>query len=146
MSGKKPRQVLKAGPGGLLDVEFIAQAGSLKWGKKYEFDASNTSRALLKMSEKGLLPNSAVESLVEGYAFLRDLENRLLLLGREGANGIPEDSEMLLWLLGCLNRYGNPPPPNGPWNERTLREAEAGIRSRNREIFETFFATVFPMD
>ncbi|MCA9427258.1 MAG: hypothetical protein KC994_19415, partial [Candidatus Omnitrophica bacterium] len=57
---EKPKQILKAGPGGLLDVEFIAQTASLKWGKAHGIDSSNTCETLHRLAEKGLLPKSDV--------------------------------------------------------------------------------------
>lgn len=140
---EKPKQTLKAGPGGLLDVEFIAQTATLLAGPEGAVRSPNTLAALSEASRCGILAPTQVQELSSGYLLLREIENRLYLMGKEGAIGIPEDEETLDWLVGCMNLPlgKNSPPPL--WTTESLTEKERETRRRNREIFEELFVNRF---
>lgn len=144
---QKPKQKLKAGPGGLLDVEFIAQAGQLRWGAENpELRTPNTCEAISRYTAKGLLDPKESEELIGAYRFLRDIENRLSLLGKSGAAGIPSDEETTHRLVGCLNLAGRGGDDNGlplEWSPERLIQEDRDRRRRVREIFEACFENHF---
>ena len=67
---------LKLGPGGIREVEFIAQAHQLIWGGNNE---KLRERRLLKvlgvMADERLLPLEEIDRLKEAYVFLRNSEH-----------------------------------------------------------------------
>jgi len=144
---EKPKQALKAGPGGLLDVEFIAQTGQLRWGAADpSLRSSNTCDSVDRFTRMGLIPETVGRTLCHSYLFLREIENRLSLLGKPGANGLPEDEESLEHLVGCLNHAAKrrtQGEDRKPWTCDSLVEAEGNARGRVREIFEELFEKGF---
>ncbi len=69
---------LKLGPGGIREVEFIAQAHQLIWGGNNE---KLRERRLLEvlgvMAEEQLLPVEEIDQLKEAYVFLRNSEHAI---------------------------------------------------------------------
>ena len=87
-------QHVKLGPGGIREIEFVAQALQLvRGGRDAELTARATLRVLDLLSQKSLLPQSAARELAEGYVFLRDLEHRLQYLDDAQRHDLPEDVE-----------------------------------------------------
>jgi glutamate-ammonia-ligase adenylyltransferase len=144
---EKSKQILKAGPGGLLDVEFIAQAGQLRWGvEDPELRTPNTCEAISRYAERGLIDPKESIALLEAYRFLRDTENRLSLLEKPGAAGIPKDEETVNRLVGCLNLAARCAPESeeaAEWSPERLIQEDRGHRRRVREIFEALFQNYF---
>jgi glutamate-ammonia-ligase adenylyltransferase len=69
---------IKLGPGGIREIEFIAQALQLvRGGREPALRVRGTQAALVAIGARGLLPESAVAALREAYVFLRRLEHRL---------------------------------------------------------------------
>ena len=69
---------IKLGPGGIREVEFIAQALQLvRGGRERELQARGTLPALEVIADRGLLPNEIVTELRRAYDFLRNVEHRL---------------------------------------------------------------------
>ncbi len=66
------RIALKTGPGGLMDVEFLATGGLLECGARPETLPLAAIPAMLRVCAAG----AAVESLARDYAFLRKVEAR----------------------------------------------------------------------
>ncbi|MFQ5458278.1 MAG: bifunctional [glutamate--ammonia ligase]-adenylyl-L-tyrosine phosphorylase/[glutamate--ammonia-ligase] adenylyltransferase, partial [Myxococcota bacterium] len=80
---EKPGQYnVKTGRGGLVDVEFIAQALQLEHGRgKPGIQVQNTLAALAALREAGCIPPEEGSDLAEGYRFLRTLESYEKALG-----------------------------------------------------------------
>jgi len=144
---EKSSESLKAGPGGLLDIEFITQAGGLRWGAEMEEVRSTiTYRALENLGKAGALTAMEVVTLRESYLFLRDIENRLILLGKPGARGLPKDRDELGHLFRCLLSAGNQAAvPEGAVLDGPggLVEFERETRKRVRKIFNEVFERGF---
>jgi glutamate-ammonia-ligase adenylyltransferase len=69
---------VKLGPGGIREIEFIAQALQLvRGGRDPELTARPTLAVLDLLGRKRLLPAEAVAELSEAYVFLRNVEHRL---------------------------------------------------------------------
>jgi len=77
----------KTGSGGLIDVEFIAQATCLERGWR----ETNTSRVLERIRTEQVLPPGSAEELIESYRQLRRLECILRRWSFEGEAVLPVD-------------------------------------------------------
>jgi glutamate-ammonia-ligase adenylyltransferase len=85
---------VKLGPGGIREVEFVAQALQLiRGGRDPELRARPTLQVLGSLGKKNLLPETAVEELSQAYVFLRRLEHRLQYLDDAQRHDLPEDAE-----------------------------------------------------
>jgi len=80
---------IKTGRGGMVDVEFVTQYLQLLHAGKIELLRSqNTVNLLETMVKVGVLPQQDAELLINGYKFLRRLENRLRLLYDQSINDL----------------------------------------------------------
>jgi [glutamine synthetase] adenylyltransferase / [glutamine synthetase]-adenylyl-L-tyrosine phosphorylase len=85
---------VKLGPGGIREIEFVAQALQLvRGGRDPELTARPTLEVLNKLSLKRHLPASAAHELSEAYAFLRRVEHRLQYLDDAQRHDLPQDAE-----------------------------------------------------
>jgi [glutamine synthetase] adenylyltransferase / [glutamine synthetase]-adenylyl-L-tyrosine phosphorylase len=85
---------VKLGPGGIREVEFVAQALQLiRGGRDAELTAKPTLEVLQKLKAKNLLPEAAVKDLGEAYVFLRHVEHRLQYLDDAQRHDLPEEGE-----------------------------------------------------
>ena len=84
---------VKLGPGGIREIEFIAQAFQLiRGGRDAELQVRPTLEVLALLQKKGLLPVEAVTELGAAYDFLRRLEHRLQYLDDAQTHELPADS------------------------------------------------------
>ena len=85
---------VKLGPGGIREVEFVAQALQLvRGGRDAELTIRPTLEVLSLLAGKGLLPETAALELSDAYAFLRNVEHRLQYLDDAQRHDLPEDAE-----------------------------------------------------
>jgi glutamate-ammonia-ligase adenylyltransferase len=85
---------VKLGPGGIREIEFIAQALQLiRGGRDPELTARPTLQVLDLLSSKKVLPEPAKEELASAYLFLRRVEHRLQYLDDAQRHDLPEDAE-----------------------------------------------------
>ncbi len=69
---------IKLGPGGIREIEFMAQVFQLiRGGRDAALQIRPTLKVLQLLVERRLLPPDSVGELAEAYAFLRRLEHRL---------------------------------------------------------------------
>ena len=84
---------VKLGPGGIREIEFIAQALQLvRGGREPGLRARGTLPALDAIAERGLLPDEAIAALRSAYVFLRNLEHRLQYRDDRQTQMLPADS------------------------------------------------------
>ena len=84
---------VKLGPGGIREIEFIAQAFQLiRGGRDAELQARPTLEVLVLLQKKGLLSAEAVAELRTAYDFLRRLEHRLQYLDDAQTHELPAGS------------------------------------------------------
>jgi len=84
---------VKLGPGGIREVEFVAQALQLiRGGRDPELTARPTLDVLSILSGKQLLPQPAALELAAAYRFLRNVEHRLQYLDDAQRHDLPEDA------------------------------------------------------
>ena len=85
---------IKLGPGGIREVEFIAQVFQLiRGGRDKSLQLRSTRATLNRLAELRLLEPAAVEELQEAYAFLRNLEHRLQYLDDQQTQTLPTSEE-----------------------------------------------------
>jgi glutamate-ammonia-ligase adenylyltransferase len=81
---------VKLGPGGIREIEFIAQALQLvRGGRDAELTARPTLLTLDVLFRKRLLPEKAKLELAEAYVFLRNVEHRLQYLDDAQTHELP---------------------------------------------------------
>jgi glutamate-ammonia-ligase adenylyltransferase len=84
---------IKLGPGGIREIEFIAQVFQLiRGGRDPELRKQPTLAALPLLAERNLLPGATVDELTAAYRFLRNLEHRLQYLDDQQTH-VPPQSE-----------------------------------------------------
>jgi len=85
---------VKLGPGGIREIEFIAQALQLiRGGREPSLAVRPTLTALARLAERRLLPEAAARELADAYVFLRRVEHRLQYLDDRQTHTLPEDPE-----------------------------------------------------
>jgi len=85
---------IKLGPGGIREIEFIAQVYQLiRGGRDAELRKPPTLVMLPLLAKRNLLPAAAVAELTAAYAFLRNLEHRLQYLDDQQTH-VPPQSEV----------------------------------------------------
>ena len=85
---------VKLGPGGIREIEFVAQALQLvRGGRDPALTVRPTLEVLRLLGERHLLPAAAVEELCAAYRFLRNVEHRLQYLDDAQRHALPQDAE-----------------------------------------------------
>jgi glutamate-ammonia-ligase adenylyltransferase len=85
---------IKLGPGGIREIEFVAQAFQLiRGGRDPALQVRPTLAVLALLAQRKLLPASAVQELSAAYVFLRNLEHRLQYLDDAQTHKLPERDE-----------------------------------------------------
>ena len=127
--GAKPTN-LKRGPGGVVDIEFLAQALQLlHGGAEPRLRTTETLHALRALHETGQLTDAQFEALSRSYRTLRLIEGRLRLLDATARHDFPADAEEQRKLARMLG-YGD---------AAALAADVQTITSRTRNEFETVF-------
>lgn len=97
------RQDIKLGPGGIREVEFIAQAFQLvRGGREPALRERSLLTVLARLAERSLLPEFAAQRLAEAYRFLRRVENHLQEYADEQTHQLPDDEPARLRLAFTL--------------------------------------------
>lgn len=83
---------IKLGPGGIREIEFIAQVFQLiRGGRDPDLRIRPTLAVLWCLGEKRQLSDNAVAELSDAYCFLRNLEHRLQYLDDQQTQTLPEN-------------------------------------------------------
>ncbi|MEQ1814699.1 MAG: bifunctional [glutamate--ammonia ligase]-adenylyl-L-tyrosine phosphorylase/[glutamate--ammonia-ligase] adenylyltransferase [Candidatus Nitrotoga sp.] len=95
---------IKLGPGGIREIEFIAQVFQLmRGGQNASLRIRPTLQVLQRLAEKEMLAPEIVAGLSRAYVFLRNLEHRLQYLDDQQTQDIPDhtiDQEILALGMG----------------------------------------------
>jgi glutamate-ammonia-ligase adenylyltransferase len=98
---------VKLGPGGIREIEFVAQALQMvRAGRDPALAVRPTLLALERLGERKLLPARAVRELSAAYVFLRNTEHRLQYLDDQQRHMLPEDAadrERIAQMSGCAS-------------------------------------------
>ena len=122
---RKGRYDIKLGRGGLVDVEFAVQLLQLTHGRDRRIRTTETAVAIEALSVTGYLAPEHAETLRDGHAFLRKLEQRVRVLHATPAHLIGESAPGLVPLarrMGIRDRRGT--------------EAGEELLARYREVTE----------
>lgn len=85
---------IKLGPGGIREIEFIAQVFQLiRGGRDSSLQIRPTLLVLQRLAQTGQLTTDDVEALTSAYVFLRRLEHRLQYLDDAQTHMLPESPE-----------------------------------------------------
>ena len=85
---------IKLGPGGIREIEFIAQVFQLiRAGRDSALQCHSTLKALDLLAERRLLPTEDVQELMGAYEFLRRLEHRLQYVQDAQTHQLPDSDE-----------------------------------------------------
>jgi len=85
---------IKLGPGGIREIEFIAQVFQLiRGGRDTALQIRPTLKVLQLEEDRGLLPAETVQQLSTAYVFLRNLEHRLQYLEDAQTQMLPTNDE-----------------------------------------------------
>jgi [glutamine synthetase] adenylyltransferase / [glutamine synthetase]-adenylyl-L-tyrosine phosphorylase len=83
---------IKLGPGGIRDVEFIAQMLQLIWaGRHGRLRQRRIDATYLALTELGLMAPETASALYAAYSFLRDLEHKLQAVADQQTQKLPVD-------------------------------------------------------
>lgn len=81
---------IKRGPGGIREIEFLAQCFQiLRGGRETTLQTPSLDRALHEISRLGLLDETVVTEIRHDYTFLRLLENRIQALRDQQTHRVP---------------------------------------------------------
>ena len=84
---------IKLGPGGIREIEFIAQVFQLiRGGRNADLRIRPTLNVFERLCEKRQLTKKAVAELTKAYNFLRKLEHRLQYLDDQQTQTLPKNS------------------------------------------------------
>ncbi|MDP3287729.1 bifunctional [glutamate--ammonia ligase]-adenylyl-L-tyrosine phosphorylase/[glutamate--ammonia-ligase] adenylyltransferase [Methyloversatilis sp.] len=84
---------VKLGPGGIREIEFIAQVFQLiRGGRESALQIRPTQKVLDRLAMRGVMTEEAVDELHAAYVFLRRLEHRLQYLDDAQTHKLPADS------------------------------------------------------
>ena len=123
---------IKLGPGGIREIEFIAQAYQLiRGGRDAQLRARPTLKILDALAQRGILDTAAASALAEAYVFLRRLEHRLQYLDDAQTHSLPVDPGdrgSVAWAMGFAN-----------WKAflKTLERHRGFVSSHFEQVFAT---------
>jgi glutamate-ammonia-ligase adenylyltransferase len=125
---------IKTGRGGLVDVEFIAQYLQLRYaGQIKDLWIQNTLDILRVLAQNDILHAAEAAQLVNGYKFLRRLENKLRLLHDQSINELSSDPKILRKVAVGLG-YGK----KGLVPEKEFLKEYHTITEGIRKLFEDY--------
>ncbi|MDQ9169798.1 bifunctional [glutamate--ammonia ligase]-adenylyl-L-tyrosine phosphorylase/[glutamate--ammonia-ligase] adenylyltransferase [Oxalobacteraceae bacterium R-40] len=85
---------VKLGRGGIREIEFLAQVFQLiRGGRDASLRDRSTRRTLRLLAEKGLLQPEIVDSMLDSYVFLRNVEHRLQYLDDAQTHSFPANPD-----------------------------------------------------
>ena len=102
---KRKQQIdhLKLGPGGIREIEFIAQLLQLTHaGRSISLQTQSLYRALEEIQQMAYLSPAEVALLLRSYEFLRRAENRLQMWDDRQQHELPRDTEQLTVLAQSM--------------------------------------------
>jgi glutamate-ammonia-ligase adenylyltransferase len=137
---------VKLGPGGIREVEFVAQALQLvHGGRDRRLRRRSTLETLRALADLGLLGHDEADALSAAYLFLRDVEHKLQIVHERQTQLIPEDPEEERLLARRLGYHLRETPEVGPLEDGAtpeVRRFRADLRRHRyaaRRSFEQLF-------
>ena len=129
---------VKLGPGGIRDVEYLAQSLQLLYGGRVpQLRNRSTQQAIRSLADAGLLPAERATQLDDAYLFLRRVENRLQMEAERQTHVLPGDAEGLQRLalaFGLQDRE----------DASALEQFEPSLTSHRQEVLDLISRAVSP--
>ncbi|MBK6638028.1 MAG: bifunctional [glutamate--ammonia ligase]-adenylyl-L-tyrosine phosphorylase/[glutamate--ammonia-ligase] adenylyltransferase [Rhodocyclaceae bacterium] len=95
---------VKLGPGGIREIEFIAQVFQLiRGGREPTLQIKPTLTVLARLAEQGVLTPEIVKAMSDAYDLLRRIEHRLQYLDDAQTHSLPESDEDRLRVARAMN-------------------------------------------
>ena len=111
-AGRDAGRNVKLGPGGIREIELIAQTLQVCYGSRImSLRERSTLAALKTLLEHSLISAAEHELLTRAYVFLRDVENKLQMVHDTQTHSLPlADDELAACarLLGYESSEGSP--------------------------------------
>ena len=109
-SRRSDRFDLKQDPGGVADIEFMVQYGTLRWASRLgaDLDFTDNIRLLDGFGRAGLMPDKDVTLLADAYRAYRGRIHELSLQESEGVVGDDEFVELREAVIAVWNRLMGP--------------------------------------
>ena len=125
---RKDRQEnVKLGPGGIREIEFIGQAFQLiRGGQEKSLQERQIQVVLARLGQLGLMPAASVQTLLDSYAYLRTVENRLQQYGDRQTHDLPTSPEERLAIAFVLG--------HADWD--SLKQELDEVRQQVHAIFQ----------
>ncbi len=120
---------IKRGPGGIREIEFLAQCFQiLRGGRETSLQTPSLDRALEQIAALGLMSPEAVIEVRQDYVYLRRLENRIQALRDQQTHRLPPGEDLERITQGM-----------GEESPEALARHLSGIRQQVSERFEAIF-------
>ena len=107
VSRKGMQDNIKLGPGGIREVEFIAQTLQLiRGGRDTRLQTQSLQKALELLAAEQIIAPAEQQSLWQAYEFLRNTEHALQGIADRQTQELPQDAlgqQRVAVLLGCAN-------------------------------------------
>jgi glutamate-ammonia-ligase adenylyltransferase len=133
---------VKLAPGGIRDIEFLAQClQRLHGGREQWVRHGGTMFALFRLRDKGLLSGPEYARLAAAYQFLRHLEHRLQMVDDRQTHTLPTDPDERDMLARRMPHESPGALLTGEALTQTLEEHRAAVR----EIYERVIHAQRPM-
>ncbi len=121
---------IKLGPGGIREIEFIAQLFQLiRGGRERRLQRCELRPVLRRLGELKLLPEKAAAGLDAAYVFLRRLENRMQTWRDEQTHRLPHDAEAQAALALAMDQ------PDWPALAREIAARRRAVEAEFERVF-----------
>ncbi|MCG3173415.1 MAG: Bifunctional glutamine synthetase adenylyltransferase/adenylyl-removing enzyme [Myxococcota bacterium] len=128
---------LKTGPGGLMDIEYIAQYLQLLHGADFPgARVTSVPEALRALTSGGFLPEDTGRSLHHAYVFLRTLESRLRIVYEGLESELPSGDAAYAKLARRMGYRDDGSAPPGARLRAALQDVMREVRGAWRKLFE----------
>ncbi|MFC1689211.1 bifunctional [glutamate--ammonia ligase]-adenylyl-L-tyrosine phosphorylase/[glutamate--ammonia-ligase] adenylyltransferase, partial [Pseudomonadota bacterium] len=120
---------IKRGPGGIREIEFLAQCFQiLRGGREPSLQTPSLDGALREIERLGLLETNIASEIRHDYTYLRLLENRIQALGDQQTHRVPQGNDRERIALAMYEK-----------NVKSLEKSLARTRERVSSRFENIF-------
>lgn len=121
---------IKLGPGGIREIEFIAQVFQLiRGGRNKALQERQVQKVLATLERDSLLPGAVVHKLIDSYRVLRRVENRLQEYADGQVHDLPEQPDQRIRLAFSLGYK--------EWD--AFAQALNCVRDQAHNVFEQVF-------
>jgi [glutamine synthetase] adenylyltransferase / [glutamine synthetase]-adenylyl-L-tyrosine phosphorylase len=136
--GRRRGLDVKLEPGGIRDIEFLAQClQRLHGGREQWVRHGGTMFALFRLRDKGLLSGAEYARLVAAYQFLRHIEHRLQMDEDRQTHTLPTDPAELDLLARKMPLETSGVPFDGATLKQRIAEHQAAVLEAYHRVVHT---------